>query len=239
MNFASAEEINGERLIQYNPVTVLKEKRIRKSLKPRETYIEEQDLWKVIRAIECLENQPVKQLLLLLLSTGLRLNEAASLEWDNIKFNQKYFVVFDTKNHSGHVVPMSRSIEWTLKEQRKCVAESIRWLCPSSNNITHVTDIRKSLRKVCINSGVSFTPHDLRRTFATIAHCCGLDHTTIKRVMNHKHKDITEQYIQTKLNELRQPLQEIDDYIDEAIINYQRDWEIEILGYARLESDSI
>ena len=237
MNFASAEEINGERLIQDNPVNVLKEKRIRKSIKPRDTYIDQNDLWKVVRAIECLENQSVKHLLLLLVSTGLRLNEATTLEWENLNFEQKYFVVLDTKNKSDHVVPMSTSIEWLLKEQNKIVEPNMRWVFPSINTNTHVVDIRKNLAKVCLNSGVTFTPHDLRRTFATIAHCCGLDHTTVKRVMNHKHKDITEQYIQTKVNELRKPMQEIDDYIDEVIINNQHDWELENLGYVRLESE--
>lgn len=233
MNYAGAEEINGERLIKDNPVNVLKEKRIRKSLKPRETYVDLDDLWKVYLAVQSLENKTVGHLLELLISTGLRLNEATSLQWKNVYFDHKYFIVEDTKNRSDHVVPMPRGIEWILKSQRKMVPSDNPWVFPSSTADTHIVEIRRQVSKVCVASTVDFTPHDLRRTFATIAHCCGLNHTTIKRVMNHKHKDITEQYIQTKLEELRLPMEEIDNFITNTIVETQRDWELENLGCYR------
>jgi len=50
---------------------------------------------------------------------------------------------------------------------------------------------------------VKFTCHDLRRTFATLADSYGIDYNLIKRALNHKTQDITDQYIQTKVERMR------------------------------------
>ena len=52
------------------------------------------------------------------------------------------------------------------------------------------------MRRLSKAIGVSFTPHDLRRTFATRAAEVGVDYLMIKRLLNHKTHDITARYIQ-------------------------------------------
>jgi integrase len=63
-------------------------------------------------------------------------------------------------------------------------------------------------------SGISFTVHDLRRTFITIAEGLDVSAYALKRLMNHKMSgDITASYIVTDVERLRKPMQQITDYL--------------------------
>ena len=72
----------------------------------------------------------------------------------------------------------------------------------------------KQVKKVIEASGVQFLLHDLRRTFATYADSLGIQHNTIKRLMNHKNNDVTStHYIHQSIETLRDPMQKITKYI--------------------------
>ncbi len=57
---------------------------------------------------------------------------------------------------------------------------------PRENKSGHLSDPRYSIEKIEQSCGVSFTPHDLRRTFITIADGLGIGQYTIKKLVNHK-----------------------------------------------------
>ncbi|HAU0884427.1 TPA: integrase, partial [Legionella pneumophila] len=63
-------------------------------------------------------------------------------------------------------------------------------------------------------SGVSFTVHDLRRTFATTAESLDLPAYALKRLLNHKmNNDVTAGYIMRDVERLRKPMQRITDFL--------------------------
>jgi integrase len=53
-----------------------------------------------------------------------------------------------------------------------------------------------AIKKVVVESGVSFTAHDLRRTAATVAAEHGFSRDQIGRLLNHSVSNVTEAYIQ-------------------------------------------
>jgi len=62
-------------------------------------------------------------------------------------------------------------------------------------------------------SGVAFTPHDLRRTFATTCARLGTTEYLIKKLLNHvTHHDVTLGYLQAGSRDLREPMQAVTDY---------------------------
>jgi integrase len=70
------------------------------------------------------------------------------------------------------------------------------------------------MAKVIKESGISFTIHDLRRTFMTIAESLDISAYAVKRLANHKmNNDITAGYIIADVERLRDPMQKITDYI--------------------------
>lgn len=230
-NHAMAEEIaQNKRLIDRNPVEVIKEKRLRKTLKPRSGSIPLHKVGKLLTAAVELENETVGDIITLLLFTGLRRNEALSLRWENVDLLQKYIKIPDTKNGLDHLLPLSAGVQAMLVERKqKAVGGkplSIKklapimpenpWVFPASSGPGHLIEPRKQIEKLSQEIGVTFTLHDLRRTFASAASAIGIDYRLIKRVMNHKADDITEKYIQVTIEQLRPPMEQISEYIEKS-----------------------
>ena len=141
---------------------------------------------------------------MLLLFTGLRRSEAATLGWSGINFNEGYFKVHDTKNGTDHIVPMSGQVSTMLERRYNDKDKHSQWVFPNWNANGPLKDSRKQLAKLEQITGVKFTCHDLRRTFATLAESYGVDYHSIKRALNHKTQDITAQYIQTRVERMRE-----------------------------------
>jgi integrase len=216
LNHAKAYEVDdGVRLITDNPCDVLKEKKVDRRMKPRERFLDRQELRLVVEELSLfqhpeyskkpghLNNVTVADFLTLLLFTGLRREEAATLEWGNINFADSYFVVHDTKNRSDHVVPMSQQVGAVLKRRRDAGDRHEQWVFPNRRRNGPLREPRKQLEKLEEITGVKFSCHDLRRTFATLAESYGVDYHSIKRALNHKAQDITERYIQTRVDKMR------------------------------------
>lgn len=67
-------------------------------------------------------------------------------------------------------------------------------------------------------SGVVFTLHDLRRTFATVAEGLDIAGYTLKRLLNHTiHGDVTAGYIVTDVERLRGPMERISRFLSAAL----------------------
>ena len=66
-------------------------------------------------------------------------------------------------------------------------------------------------------TGGQWRPHDLRRTFSTVANILGLNVITIKKLLNHRRAkssdDVTLQYIQVSKKQMRKTMNEIEAFI--------------------------
>lgn len=84
----------------------------------------------------------------------------------------------------------------------------------------YIYEPKKAVRKVVELSGVSFTLHDLRRTFATTAESLDLPAYALKRLLNHKmNNDVTSGYIVHDVERLRKPMQQICDFFVKHLYN--------------------
>ncbi len=170
MNYAMADET-----IESNPVQVLKQKRINRSIVKRTSYLSQEQARKVLRS---LSEHPVELAISLMLYTGLRKNEALSLQWKNIS-EEGLIRISDTKNHREHIVPITENIQTILN---KIPRGSSHYLFPSPvNKKTFIRDVRPTLARIQKKTEIPFRCHDLRRTFATRAAEAGIDYLMIKR----------------------------------------------------------
>lgn len=156
--------------------------------------------------------ETIRDYLLLVLFTGLRREEAASMTWDNVELQAKTLKVIDTKNHLDHTLPLSNFLH-NLLQQRKTNAVN-DYVFQRSDGQGHITEQRKQMARVIKESSITFTIHDLRRTFMTIAESLDISAYAVKRLANHKmNNDITAGYIIADVERLRDPMQKITDYI--------------------------
>jgi integrase len=178
----------------------------------RQTVIKAQDLEAWFSAVATLQNDTLRDYLLLVVLTGLRKNEAATLKWADVDLKDKTLTVRDTKNHSDHTLPLSDYL-FDLLSQCKAGAAS-DYVFPGTGAGGYIVEPRKQMARVTEASGVEFTVHDLRRTFITIAESLDIPAYALKRLLNHANgADVTAGYIVASTERLREPMQKITDFV--------------------------
>ena len=213
-NFAAGqyEDSQGRSLIIENPVKRLSQTRAWYRVERRQTFIKSHELAPWYKGVEQLSNQTLKDYLLLVLFTGLRRQEAATLKFDQVDLIAKTLTIIETKNNESHTLPLSDFL-YELLQQRKAV-RSNDYVFAGTGAAGHIVEPRKQMAKVTMLSNVQFTVHDLRRTFITIAESLDIPAYALKRLLNHKMtNDVTAGYIVADVERLRKPMQLITDYI--------------------------
>ena len=218
-NMFTEDDIDGNLMLPHgNPCSYLKRRRVRKVLKPRERYLNSLERSKLYSffAIPEHPDYPIKtnkddpDLILLLIYTGLRLDEALSLKWTDIDFENREFTAFNTKNGKDHTLPMTDATE-DLFRNRFALHGTKKYVFPSPvDKRQHMTASRVFAR-VSNHVGFDFTAHDLRRTVATVASELNYDINSIGLVLNHARGTVTSRYIQGDPERLRKILTDIQD----------------------------
>ena len=173
----------------------------------------------------------VSDYLLLVLFTGLRRNEAASLRFDQIDFVDRTLTIPDTKNGEPLTLPLSDYLLTLLERRAKETTGA--FVFPGSGKHGHLIEPKRHVKRVIRESGVPFMLHDLRRTFITVAESLDLSHYAIKRLVNHKISgDVTAGYVVHDLSRLREPMQRISDRIISIVESDEQEMLLRVAEYA-------
>jgi len=224
-NFAMGEYENaqGKSLIIENPVKRLSHTRAWYRVDRRQSIIKVYDLPAWYQGIMKLTNyhdynkaEMLKDYFLLILFTGLRRHEAASLKWNQIDLQSKTMTIIDTKNHEHHTLPLSDYLTSLLIRRKQSAINE--YVFPADSKERHLIDPRKAMLKVIQKSEVTFTVHDLRRTFITTAESLDIPVYALKKLLNHKmSSDVTAGYVIIDVERLRKPMQMITDFLLKAL----------------------
>lgn len=213
------EDTNGNSIFKVNPVNRLTQLRAWYRVNRRNTLIKNYELAAWYQAVMNLTNdsiapnrETIRDFLLFLLFTGLRRSEAANLTWSNVDFKDKTFIVKNTKNHDDHILPLTTFL-FDMLVRRKTQSTSA-YVFPNETDKGGLKEPKKQIRNVVNESGVSFSSHDLRRTFITIAESLDIPAYALKKLLNHRMStDVTAGYIIITPERLRAPMQKITDDI--------------------------
>lgn len=231
-NFAMAhyEDGFGRPLLTENPVIRLTQTRAWYRAERRQTVIKVHELKAWYRAVDRLKTgrpadrptdrassaDTVADYLLTLLLTGLRRQEAARLTWEYVDLKDRTLTIPDPKNRAPHTLPLSDYLVDLLAKRR--VAAESAFVFAGDGRQGYLIEPKRKIAKVIAESGVSFTLHDLRRTFITVAEAIDTPPYAIKRLVNHKMRnDVTAGYIVADTHRLRQPMQRITEYLLRAM----------------------
>jgi integrase len=205
------------KIIDESPTDVLKKSQLNLWSKPtrKSRIIPADKLHDWYEAVLQLTNPKAKTYLLLLLYTGLRANEALYLEWKDVDFKNDTITVMDTKNHSNFTTYIPVQLKPYLRSLQELTGSNA-FVFPGDNADGVMAIPRWPLDQVTLKTGVEFSSHDLRRTFATIAEASLLPETIIKRLLNHAtDNNVTGGYIRTEANTLKQAIDRIAGFIQE------------------------
>lgn len=227
-NFAIGqyEDSLGNPTISDNPVKRISQTRAWYRVDRRQTVIKPYDLpawFKAVYALPTLSNglnrEAVRDYLLLLIFTGLRREEGLALQWRDIDFKAKTLTIPDPKNRQAHTLPLTEFLFELLKNRHINNLEGSAFVFEGRGIKGYMDDPNKQMKLVIESSGVTFTPHDLRRTFITIAESLDISAYALKRLANHKMtNDVTAGYIIGDAERLRLPMQQVTDYLINQMI---------------------
>lgn len=208
-------EVAGKPVVTDNPVTYLSRLRAWQKLPRRQTVLTVHQLKPWYKGVMSLGDETHQDFFVFLLFTGLRKGEAVSLKWPEVDLDSGTVLIRDTKNRRPHMLPLSDFLLDMLK--RRSESRTSEYVFPGQRGqrMAEPTTLVESIRTA---SGITFIPHDLRRTFATVAESLDLSWKTVKSLLNHKmDDDVTAGYVISEAERLRSAMQRITDKLREII----------------------
>ncbi|WJS98922.1 tyrosine-type recombinase/integrase [Novosphingobium humi] len=229
LNYAARQYKRGDGtpLIQRNPTLVLGDHKVK--LQPRTSrYVAKDKVGDVWHALTTARNaarweteRTSYDLTMFLILTGARIDEAASLTWDNVHIvdaaEECRWHVTDRKRGADVWMPLSAQAVAVLKRRPK-LADS-PYVFASGTAKGYMDQPRASLAKVSEVAGQHLSAHDMRRTFTNIAlGVCRIEKFRTDLLTGHKPKgdDVTaSHYLDiANLSWLHPEAQAIGDWIE-------------------------
>jgi integrase len=212
-NFAN---VYHEGILGENPVSRLGGLKLWNPVEPRKREIPSDKLQLWYESVKRLNNPTSRDFLLLVLFTGMRRKEAASLKWDSIDFERRTLTVSDTKNKIPLVLPLSSFVYDLLKNRYENLYEG-PYVFPGSYGAEHFSEPKRAVRVVSQETGIQFSSHDLRRTLTSLCMDLLIHPYIMDALINHVSKgkkDVTrDHYAVITVDRMRVPAQQLCDHI--------------------------
>jgi integrase len=168
------------------------------------------------RAVLALPNAVQRDYLRLLLFTGLRRNEAASLTWSDVDLAQRVIRIRAARTKSGRKLdlPMTDYVHAMLSARRRL--GDTGFVFPANSGAGHISEPKFPLAVVERATGIRASAHDLRRSYVTVAESCDISPLALRALINHSlGGDVTSGYVIMSLERLREPAQRVADRLKE------------------------
>jgi len=140
--------------------------------------------------------------------TGLRKQELLNLKFTDIDLDNLTLFVRQGKGKKDRIIPISYNLAQTLKkylDERKRLNKTNPELFSSLRGNVGFTanGLKKLIDQVRLSSGVKFSAHKLRHTFATLMLEGGCDIYSLSRMMGHSDIKTTTIYLSASAEHLR------------------------------------
>lgn len=228
---ASHRDAENRSIISDNPVTTLSEQKLWRKVNRRRTVLSPEDLKLWLPSVLALGEVPDREpgqgkenpklrhgevqrdLLLFLALTGARKSEALNLQAQDVDMRRNVLLFRDTKNRTDHELPIQGELRTLLERSIKRSCSELVFGSPFDGRA--VSNLRYALDRVTNQTGLHFTPHDLRRLAASSLERLGVQTYTVKAILNHLTgaNDVTGGYVQVDLQMKREALEKLEKFI--------------------------
>jgi integrase len=130
------------------------------------------------------------QKILILIYTGMRVGEMLDIHKDNIHLDEGY-MIGGNKTEAGkdRIIPLHDKIKPFVKEQ----LGDNKWLTTNAHGEKlSYTTMRRNYVKVMKQFGMDHKVHDTRKTAVSIMHSSGIPMETVRMIVGHSGKGVTE-----------------------------------------------
>jgi integrase len=186
-------------------------------LERRKRVLRPDDMPAFRRAAQGLDSRLLRDLATFTMYSGWRATEVCGLRWAEIDFQEGMIRLpaWRMKARKDFELPMSRQLGDLLIARQADTREN-DYVFPGDGASGHTRALAFGLRKVAAVTGLAISPHDLRRTYASVAATCPIPPIALKLLIAHSTgNDVTSGYIVLTNAELRRAAQIVADRIDE------------------------
>ncbi|HEV2189181.1 MAG TPA: tyrosine-type recombinase/integrase [Stellaceae bacterium] len=127
------------------------------------------------------------------LLTAQRGAEVLAMRWDQISNGWWTIPGEVAKNGLAHRVPLSEPV-LALLDAIRPLGSGSEWVFPGADGEGHRVAVHKAHTRVRRCCGISFVPHDLRRTAASYMTGMGISRLAVAKILNHVEAGITAVY---------------------------------------------
>lgn len=137
---------------------------------------------------------------LLLLYTGMRINEMLSIRSEDIDLEKRIIHVHGTKTEAAErIVPIHKDIIPLLEKR---LADNGEYLIEKHNVPVPYMTFYVYWQNFMKSMNIPHTPHVTRHTFISICDECGITGIVLKRIVGHSNKNVTEHYTHKSYSQL-------------------------------------
>lgn len=144
---------------------------------------------------------PLNDTTLILLYTGMRINELLDIKRENVHLDEGY-IIGGKKTSAGknRIIPIHNEIRDIIQNRYN---EGNTYLITRNGKRIQYASYRTYYWNPMIELfRFNHTPHDTRHTFTTYADRCGINKVALKRILGHTLSDITDHYTHKNICEL-------------------------------------
>ena len=179
----------GRDIIQINPCHRLPKP---SSENQSDRVLTEAEIRAVWQAVEA-EAPLIAGIIKLRLLTAQRGAEVLAMRWDQISDGWWNIPSEVAKNGLAHRVPLAPQAQLVLDAIRPLSLDT-GWVFPGAGSGRHRVAVHKAHKLIRDRSGVSFVPHDLRRTAASHMTGMGISRLVVSKLLNHVERGVTAVY---------------------------------------------
>jgi len=175
-----------------------------------------EQLSNLLDSIEKDSNIQAKNLMMMVLYTGMRRGELFRLKWKDVKFDRGFINIHDPKGGPDQKIPLNNKCRVLLDNHPKTGSE---YVFPGRGGRQR-TDIRKQVNRIKIKAGLpkDFRPlHGLRHVYASMLASSGkVDMYTLQKLLTHKSPIMTQRYAHLRDETLKRASDLAGDLISQA-----------------------
>jgi integrase len=159
-----------------------------------ENYLDDEQTQRLMHVLLSDANRSVCHILIFLISTGARLNEALTATWKNVNVEASVWKVDATRSKSKKTrsIPLNDSAHWVL-EQVPSKGKS-EYLFPSPVSGKPYTTITRAWYRLRAEAGVKVRIHDLRHSFSARLISNGRSLFELQSILGHSDPKVTMRY---------------------------------------------
>lgn len=149
------------------------------------------------------------------LYTGMRLNELLHLRITDVNIDAQEIYIHRAKGGKNRIVPIHPQLSSVLRgfiHERNRQGKESKWFFTGlhSNKRLYEKNVLEICKKVSLKSGIKFTPHMLRHTFARFVCDADMNLYKLKEILGHSNVSTTQIYLSVSREGIKKSLSGIN-----------------------------